>query len=67
MLFLFASSKLSLSRTRLLTKAAMGFMNRSQSKISNSVGESENDNKDYIPLVSITIFCFQDVDALWFQ
>lgn len=66
MLFLFDSSKLSLSRTRLLTKAARGFMSRSQSKISNSVGESENDNKDYIPLVSVAIFCFQGVNALWF-
>uniref|UniRef100_A0A673HH68 von Willebrand factor A domain-containing protein 5B1-like n=1 Tax=Sinocyclocheilus rhinocerous TaxID=307959 RepID=A0A673HH68_9TELE len=56
-LFLFASSKLSLSRTRLLTKAARGFMSRSQSKISNSVGESENDNKDYIPLVSLQLSC----------
>uniref|UniRef100_A0A671N6B8 von Willebrand factor A domain-containing protein 5B1-like n=1 Tax=Sinocyclocheilus anshuiensis TaxID=1608454 RepID=A0A671N6B8_9TELE len=55
--FLFASSKLSLSRTRLLTKAARGFMSRSQSKISNSVGESENDNKDYIPLVSLQLSC----------
>lgn len=67
MLFLFASSKLSLSRTRLLTKAARGFMSRSQSKFSNSVGESENDNKDYIPLVSVDIFCFQDVNPLWLQ
>uniref|UniRef100_A0A671QYV9 von Willebrand factor A domain containing 5B1 n=1 Tax=Sinocyclocheilus anshuiensis TaxID=1608454 RepID=A0A671QYV9_9TELE len=49
--------KLSLSRTRLLTKAARGFMSRSQSKISNSVGESENDNKDYIPLVSLQLSC----------
>uniref|UniRef100_A0A673LV96 von Willebrand factor A domain-containing protein 5B1-like n=1 Tax=Sinocyclocheilus rhinocerous TaxID=307959 RepID=A0A673LV96_9TELE len=54
---LFSASKLSLSRTRLLTKAARGFMSRSQSKISNSVGESENDNKDYIPLVSLQLSC----------
>ncbi|XP_026092945.1 von Willebrand factor A domain-containing protein 5B1-like [Carassius auratus] len=54
---LFSASKLSLSRTRLLTKAARGFMSRPQSKISNSVGESENDNKDYIPLVSLQLSC----------
>ncbi|KAK9954568.1 hypothetical protein ABG768_016620 [Culter alburnus] len=54
---LFSASKLSLSRTRLLTKAARGFMSRSQSKMSNSVGENENDNKDYIPLVSLQLSC----------
>ncbi|TRY71341.1 hypothetical protein DNTS_016581 [Danionella cerebrum] len=54
---LFSAGKLSLSRTCLLTKAARGFMSRSQSKPSNSVGESENDNKDYIPLVSLQLSC----------
>ncbi|XP_059384293.1 von Willebrand factor A domain-containing protein 5B1 [Carassius carassius] len=54
---LFSASKLSLSRTRLLKKAARGFMSRSQSKICNSMGESENDNKDYIPLVSLQLSC----------
>ncbi|XP_051518790.1 von Willebrand factor A domain-containing protein 5B1 [Myxocyprinus asiaticus] len=54
---LFSASKLSLTRTRLLTKAARGFMSRSQSKISTSMGESENDNKDYIPLVSLQLSC----------
>ncbi|KAF5892060.1 von Willebrand factor A domain-containing protein 5B1, partial [Clarias magur] len=43
------SARLSLTRTRLLTKAARGFMCRAQSK-ADSVGDSENDNKDYIPL-----------------
>ncbi|XP_051961681.1 von Willebrand factor A domain-containing protein 5B1-like [Xyrauchen texanus] len=54
---LFSASKLSLTRTRLLTKAARGFTSRSQSKISNSMGESENDNKDYISLVSLQLSC----------
>lgn len=43
--------RLTLSRTRLLTRAARGFMFGSHSKTSNSVGESENEKKDYIPLV----------------
>ncbi|XP_060750007.1 von Willebrand factor A domain-containing protein 5B1 [Tachysurus vachellii] len=50
------SARLSLSRTRLLTKAARGFMCRAQSK-ADSVGESDNDNKDYIPLVSLQLSC----------
>ncbi|XP_062871709.1 von Willebrand factor A domain-containing protein 5B1 [Trichomycterus rosablanca] len=53
---LFSASKLSLTRTRLLTKAARGFMSRAQSK-ADSVGESDNDNKDYIPLVSLQLSC----------
>lgn len=44
-------ARLALSRTRLLTRAAKGFMCRSHSKSGDSVGESENENKDYIPLV----------------
>ncbi|GAA6094076.1 von Willebrand factor A domain-containing protein 5B1 [Tachysurus ichikawai] len=50
------SARLSLSRTRLLTKAARGFMCRAQSK-ADSVGESDNDNKDYIPLVCSVSVC----------
>ncbi|XP_030625649.1 von Willebrand factor A domain-containing protein 5B1 [Chanos chanos] len=51
------SARLSLSRTRLLTKAARGFMCRTHSKTSNSLGENDNDNKDYIPLVSLQLAC----------
>lgn len=43
--------RLALSRTRLLTRAAKGFMCRSHSKSGDSVGESENESKDYISLV----------------
>ncbi|XP_047016465.2 von Willebrand factor A domain-containing protein 5B1 [Ictalurus punctatus] len=50
------SARLSLTRTRLLTKAARGFMCRTQSK-ADSVGESDNDNKNYIPLVSLQLSC----------
>ncbi|XP_041954932.1 von Willebrand factor A domain-containing protein 5B1 [Alosa sapidissima] len=51
------SARLSLTRTRLLTKAARGFMSRSQSKTSESAGDSDNDSKDYIPLVSLQLAC----------
>lgn len=43
--------RLAISRTRLLTRAAKGFMCRSHSKSGDSIGESDNENKDYIPLV----------------
>ncbi|MBN3301352.1 VW5B1 protein, partial [Amia calva] len=49
------AARLSLSRTRLLTRAARGFMSRSPSKTSESV--SENENNDYIPLVSLQLAC----------
>ncbi|KAM4610327.1 von Willebrand factor A domain-containing protein 5B1 [Polymixia lowei] len=49
------SARLTLSRTRLLTRAAKGFMCRSHSKTGDSVGESDNENKDYIPLVSLQL------------
>ncbi|KAM7411299.1 hypothetical protein PAMA_021339 [Pampus argenteus] len=49
------SARLALSRTRLLTRAAKGFMCRSHSKSGDSIGESENENKDYIPLVLLQL------------
>ncbi|XP_036386646.1 von Willebrand factor A domain-containing protein 5B1-like [Megalops cyprinoides] len=51
------SARLSLTRTRLLTRAARGFMCRSPSKASESAGEGEADNNDYIPLVSLQLAC----------
>ncbi|XP_077400010.1 von Willebrand factor A domain-containing protein 5B1 [Vanacampus margaritifer] len=51
------SARLALSRTRLLTKAAKGFMTRSHSKSGDSMGESDNENKDYIPLVLLQLAC----------
>ncbi|XP_064161735.1 von Willebrand factor A domain-containing protein 5B1-like isoform X1 [Anguilla rostrata] len=51
------SARLSLSRTRLLTRAARGFMSRSASKASESIGESDSDNTDYVPLVSLQLAC----------
>ncbi|XP_073326928.1 von Willebrand factor A domain-containing protein 5B1 [Pagrus major] len=52
---LFSASRLALSRTRLLTRAAKGFMCRSHSKSGDSIGESDNENKDYIPLVLLQL------------
>uniref|UniRef100_A0A8C2YYH8 von Willebrand factor A domain containing 5B1 n=1 Tax=Cyclopterus lumpus TaxID=8103 RepID=A0A8C2YYH8_CYCLU len=46
---------MALSRTRLLTRAAKGFMGRSHSKSGDSIGESDNENKDYIPLVLLQL------------
>uniref|UniRef100_A0A665UTX3 von Willebrand factor A domain containing 5B1 n=1 Tax=Echeneis naucrates TaxID=173247 RepID=A0A665UTX3_ECHNA len=46
---------LALSRTRLLTRAAKGFMSRSHSKSGDSIGESDNENKDYIPLLLLQL------------
>uniref|UniRef100_A0A3Q3X3M7 Uncharacterized protein n=1 Tax=Mola mola TaxID=94237 RepID=A0A3Q3X3M7_MOLML len=48
-------SLLALSRTRLLTRAAKGFMCRSHSKSGDSIGESDNENKDYILLVLLQL------------
>ncbi|XP_034551162.1 von Willebrand factor A domain-containing protein 5B1 [Notolabrus celidotus] len=45
------SARLALTRTRLLTRAAKGFMCRTHSKSGDSIGESDNECKDYIPLV----------------
>ncbi|XP_054912659.1 von Willebrand factor A domain-containing protein 5B1 [Poeciliopsis prolifica] len=49
------SARLALNRTRLLTRAAKGFMCRTHSKSGDSTGESENENKDYIPLVLLQL------------
>ncbi|KAM8864024.1 von Willebrand factor A domain-containing protein 5B1 isoform 2-T2 [Spinachia spinachia] len=49
------SARLALSRTRLLTRAAKGFICRSHSKSGDSIGESDNENKDYIPLVLLQL------------
>lgn len=57
-----SSVRLALSRTRLLTRAAKGFMCRSHSKSGDSIGESDNENKDYILLVGRR--CASE-NALW--
>ncbi|XP_028663510.1 von Willebrand factor A domain-containing protein 5B1 isoform X2 [Erpetoichthys calabaricus] len=47
------SARLSLSRTRLLSRAARGFMSKSPSKVSDAACDGENENNDYLPLVSL--------------
>ncbi|KAF7666115.1 hypothetical protein LDENG_00120730 [Lucifuga dentata] len=49
------SARLALTRTRMLTRAAKGFMCRTHSKSGDSIGESDNENKDYIPLVLLQL------------
>ncbi|XP_062247177.1 von Willebrand factor A domain-containing protein 5B1 [Platichthys flesus] len=51
------SARLALSRTRLLTRAAKGFMCRSHSRSGDSIGDSDNENKDYIPVVLLQLAC----------
>ncbi|XP_041130050.1 von Willebrand factor A domain-containing protein 5B1-like [Polyodon spathula] len=52
------STRLSLSRNRLLSGAAKRFMCSSSSKTSESSGESDNENNhDYLPLVSLQLAC----------
>ncbi|XP_048872978.1 von Willebrand factor A domain-containing protein 5B1 [Brienomyrus brachyistius] len=50
------SARLSLSRVRMLTRAAQGFMCRSP-RTSESMADNENESKDYIPLVSLQLAC----------
>ncbi|KAK1803443.1 hypothetical protein P4O66_020881 [Electrophorus voltai] len=51
------SARLSLTRTRLLTKAARGFMCRTPGRSGDSLGDGDNDSRDYIPLVSLQLSC----------
>ncbi|XP_041129972.1 von Willebrand factor A domain-containing protein 5B1-like [Polyodon spathula] len=52
------SARLSLSGNRLLSGAAKRFMCSSSSKTSESSGESDNENNhDYLPLVSLQLAC----------
>uniref|UniRef100_UPI00398F1357 LOW QUALITY PROTEIN: von Willebrand factor A domain-containing protein 5B1 n=1 Tax=Pristiophorus japonicus TaxID=55135 RepID=UPI00398F1357 len=49
------TARLSVSKTRLLTRAAKGFMCRSPSKMSESICEPEPENNDYLPLVNLQL------------
>ncbi|XP_067826192.1 von Willebrand factor A domain-containing protein 5B1 [Heptranchias perlo] len=49
------AARLSLSKTRMLTWAAKGFMCRSPSKMSESICEPEGENNDYLPLVILQL------------
>lgn len=51
-----SSCRLTLDKTRLLIRAAKGFMIKSPSKVSEASNEGDNENIDYLPLVSSRVF-----------
>uniref|UniRef100_A0A8C5U2Q1 von Willebrand factor A domain containing 5B1 n=1 Tax=Malurus cyaneus samueli TaxID=2593467 RepID=A0A8C5U2Q1_9PASS len=52
-----SSHRLTLSKTRLLVRAAKGFMSKSPSRGSEASSESDNESMDYLPLVSLQLAC----------
>ncbi|XP_048374579.1 von Willebrand factor A domain-containing protein 5B1 [Sphaerodactylus townsendi] len=51
------TARLTFNKTRLLTRAAKGFMGKSSARTSESSLESDNENIDYLPLVSLQLAC----------
>ncbi|XP_009461709.1 PREDICTED: von Willebrand factor A domain-containing protein 5B1 [Nipponia nippon] len=51
------AARLTLNKTRLLTRAAKGFMSKSPSRVSEASSEGDNENIDYLPLVSLQLAC----------
>ncbi|NWI33216.1 VW5B1 protein, partial [Sula dactylatra] len=51
------SARLTLNKTRLLTRATKGFMSKSPSRVSEATSEADNENVDYLPLVSLQLAC----------
>ncbi|XP_075762509.1 von Willebrand factor A domain-containing protein 5B1 isoform X2 [Pelodiscus sinensis] len=51
------SARLTLNKTRLLTRAAKGFMSKSPSRVNEPSSESSNESTDYLPLVSLQLAC----------
>ncbi|NXH23422.1 VW5B1 protein, partial [Bucco capensis] len=49
--------RLTLDKTRLLIRAAKGFMSKSPSRVSEASSEGDNDNIDYLPLASLQLAC----------
>ncbi|NXI60448.1 VW5B1 protein, partial [Chloroceryle aenea] len=49
--------RLTLNKTRLLIRAAKGFMSKSPSRGSEASSEGDNENIDYLPLVSLQLAC----------
>ncbi|XP_054857710.1 von Willebrand factor A domain-containing protein 5B1 [Eublepharis macularius] len=49
------TARLTFNKTRLLTRAARGFMGKSIAKTSESSLENDNENIDYLPLVSLQL------------
>ncbi|XP_034280137.1 von Willebrand factor A domain-containing protein 5B1 isoform X2 [Pantherophis guttatus] len=53
----FFGARLTFNKTRLLTKAARGFMGKFPAKSNELSSENENENVDYLPLVSLQLAC----------
>ncbi|XP_074831844.1 von Willebrand factor A domain-containing protein 5B1 [Carettochelys insculpta] len=51
------AARLTLNKTRLLTRAAKGFMSKSPSRVNEPSAESSNENIDYLPVVSLQLAC----------
>ncbi|NWU59071.1 VW5B1 protein, partial [Dromas ardeola] len=51
------AARLTFNKTRLLTRAAKGFMSKSPSRVSEASSESDNGNTDYLPLASLQLAC----------
>ncbi|NXC43847.1 VW5B1 protein, partial [Penelope pileata] len=51
------AARLALQKTRLLTRAAKGFMSRSPGRGSEGSSESDGESADYLPLVSLQLAC----------
>ncbi|XP_009888289.1 PREDICTED: von Willebrand factor A domain-containing protein 5B1 [Charadrius vociferus] len=51
------AARLTFNKTRLLTRAAKGFMIKSPSRASEASSEGDNENIDYLPLASLQLAC----------
>ncbi|NWR29716.1 VW5B1 protein, partial [Tachuris rubrigastra] len=51
------AARLTLNKTRLLVRAAKGFMNKSPSRGSEASSEGDNESMNYLPLVSLQLAC----------
>ncbi|NXL35670.1 VW5B1 protein, partial [Glaucidium brasilianum] len=51
------ATRLTLNKTRLLVRAAKGFMSKSPSRVSEASSEGDNENIDYLPLASLQLAC----------
>ncbi|NWW85712.1 VW5B1 protein, partial [Rhynochetos jubatus] len=51
------AARLTFNKTRLLTRAAKGFMSKSPSRVSEASSEGDNENIDYLPLASLQLAC----------
>ncbi|NXS13756.1 VW5B1 protein, partial [Neodrepanis coruscans] len=51
------AARLTLNKTRLLVRAAKGFMSKSPSRGSEGGSEGDNESMDYLPLVSLQLAC----------